>query len=227
MNIKEFYIENKKTFILFALLISILTVIVLILQKEKIKKRQEVTIKSTIKQEVKLEDVNTDIKPFIKSANIVRLENKSNIKLPFIEYHDKFMINLKYYNKLKNFQLDIDGDIKVKDKQLKNYQLAPFKMNQKILSNLIDIQNLIKIKKCKRVTARDIFIYINKGISITYRIKQEFIQFNILDNKIFVWQERDTEDKLNRYLLCNFNSTKLFDKISDYVQNLQDLEEKR
>jgi hypothetical protein len=229
MNIIQEKIEKYKTTIVISTaLIGILSTIGYLYNIQKEKEANEITLDKVVeKKEIKIQDVESDIKPFLKSTNIVVIENKGNVKIPFVEYHDKFFIKIKKYNKNKNFTLNIEGDIRVNDKQLSEQQLVPKEMTKEISNTLEEIEYAVKLNDCKRVNVKNIFIYLNKGVSLTYRKGTEFIQFNALDNKIFIWQERNNNDEKNKYLLCNFNSSKLLDDISDLVTELQAIEKKK
>lgn len=221
MNIKEYLEHHKKSIILYTIIVVVIAGIALLIEMKAEEKAEQVTIKSPIKKSIKLETIGEQISPFVKKSDFFSIENKTNVKLPFISYHDKFMISSKLYNSEENLQLNIEGDIKVNDKQLKNQQLKTIKVSPDLRKTIVDIKRLVNVKECARVTAKNIFVYIDKGISLTFRAKNDFIKFNVLDNKIFVWQERQTEELENKYLLCNYNAGELYDKLSEYVQKLK------
>jgi hypothetical protein len=216
--------ENKRTIILLLLIISLSAGIYKLFLINEDKRNSEITIDSPIKTEIKLDDLSNVIKPFIDKTNIFIIENKTDMKIPFVEYHDKLYIKTKEYNNKQNLQLDISGDIKVNDKQLNQQQLKSIKNIKDLAAKKEEIKELLEIKECKEVPSKNIFVYINKGVSLTFRKNGDFIQFNILDNKIFTWQERNDIENSTKYLLCNYNPANMFDAISDYLQILKTLD---
>jgi len=225
-NLKEKIEKYKITILLSLIIITAIVGIYKIYEIKKELKKEEVKLtqkvhKKIVKKEFEVDQ--TKIDNLLAKSKYLEIENKTNIKLPFIVYHEKFKINVKTYNNDKNIQLNTTGDIRVKDKQLKNYQLENKKNNKNLQNEILTIKKLLKVKKCSKTTAKEMFIYSDKGLAITFRTKKEFIQFNVIDNQIFIWEELLDVEEDNKYLICKFDSARLFDETSKFIEELSKL----
>jgi len=163
---------------------------------------------------------------FLTSVNKLSFENKTLYEIDRVKFNEvNSFVSVRIYDNNSLLELNIEGDITASNRKLRERSLHSINNTTRINNSIQGIKNSINFTSCDNVPSDHTFLYINKGLTVTLRNNKQFINFNILDDKMFVWEEFGGTNSTFRketssYMLCDLNNNTLLSNIGNLINIL-------